>query len=386
MKTLGILCNCSDKADPITQLSPSLINRAFLIDRALRPAGIDVFLYSPVELSPDDTLARTRVSGFRVEGDTLAPDQRPIPRVNANWTYRTRKLIDRGMGYRAFKKWAKAQGLSVFVPFGFAEMVSDKRRAFTVVNDCLPGLHPHTEDYIGSPRQIEAFFERARIVFLKPRAGNRGNQIFVLRRLEDGIALKYYDHGDQRILSPLTLDGAMSLIGAAAGDKNFIIQEGIDSLRFEGSVFDVRVVVVHDSERWHTILETRLAPPDSDLSNVFQGGSIRVTEELLEKLLGREAAERLEAEIRETSLALARDLESRFPGDLMEIGLDFVIAADRSLHLVEVNAKPGLAGLGSETRIFDWDPAESVAYQRWVDPHVHHLARFLAAKVDAAEG
>jgi len=183
MKTLGILCNCSDKSDPTSQLSPSIINRAFLIDRALRSAGIEVFLYSPVELSADDTVGRSRVAGFRVEGDTLTPAQRVIPRVNASWTYRTRKLIDRGMGYRPFQKWAKAQGLSVFVPFGFAEMVSDKRRAFTVVNECLPGLHPHTEDYIGSPRQIEAFFERSGIVFLKPRAGNRGNQIFVLRRV-----------------------------------------------------------------------------------------------------------------------------------------------------------------------------------------------------------
>lgn len=384
MKTIGLLCNCSDKQDPRSELSPSVINRAFLIDRILRPSGIDVFLYSPLSLTPEDVPGGRAVPGFRVEGDDLVPDSRPIPRVNANWTYRTRKLLDRGMGYRPFKRWAKEHGVSVFVPFGFAEMVSDKRRTYAVVEEHAPGLHPHTEDYIRSPVQIEAFMKRCEIVFLKPRAGNRGNQIFVLRRGEDGITLKYYDHGEQRRLSPLTVEGAMSLIDAAAGDKNYVIQEGVDSLRFRDAVFDVRVVLVNDSKRWHAILETRLAPAGSDLSNIFQGGSIRVTEELLEEILGEAGARSLERKLREGSLALAASLEARFPGDLMEIGLDFVIGRDQRLHLVEVNAKPGLAGLGSETRIFDWKPEESEAYDRWVDPHVRHVARFLAAKVEQA--
>lgn len=383
MKTLGLLCKCSDKTDPRSQLSPSIINRAFLIDRLIRPAGGEVFLYSPADIEPDDAPEGRSLAGFRVEGDTLVPDHRPIPAVNANWTYRTRKLLDRGMGYRAFKKWAASNGVSIFVPFAFAEMVSDKRRAFAVVDQAFPGLHPHSEDYIRSPRQIENFFERSEIVFLKPRAGNRGNQIFVLRRKDDAIALKYYDHGEQRDLFPLTLDGAMSLIEAAAGDKNFIIQEGVDSLRFDEAVFDVRVVVVNDSERWETILETRLAPRGSDLSNVFQGGSIRVTEELLREILGPDRAQTLESEIRATSLRLAEHFESHFVGDLMEIGLDFVIDRQLGLHLVEVNAKPGLAGLGSETRIFEWQPDESQAFDRWVDPHVRHLARFLLAKLES---
>ena len=382
MKVVGLLCNSSEKKDPRNELSPSVVNRAFLIDRILRPAGIEVFLFSPVDLSTEDTVAGRAIPGYRVEGDDLVVDQRPLPRVNANWTYRTRKLIDRGMGYRAFKRWSEKIGLSIYVPFGFAEMVSDKRRAFTVVEEQVPGLHPYTEDYIGSPIQVEAFFARAPIVYLKPRAGNRGNQIFVLRQNKDGIALKYYDHGDQRSLAPLTLDAAMSLVEAAAGDKNYIIQQGVDSLRYEGSVFDVRVVLVNDSKGWHSILETRLAPPDSDLSNIFQGGSIQVTEDLLEQILGADAARSLEREIREASILLANRFEALFPGDLMEIGLDFVIGSDRALHLVEVNAKPGLAGLGSETRIFDWSPDQALAYDRWVAPHVENLARFLAAKVE----
>ncbi len=384
MGIVGLLCNCSEKDDPKAQLSASVINRAFLLDRILEPSGIEVFLYSPADVSAEQTRSTGRVEGYRVAGDDLVPTTRPIPRVNANWTYRTRKLIDGGMGYRQFKRWTRENQVEVYVPFEFSEMVSDKRRACAVVEEYAPGLHPHTEDYIGSRRQVEAFFERSDIVFLKPRAGNRGNRIFVLRRGKEGIALRYYDRGDQRILEPITIDAALGVVEAAAGDKNYIVQEGVDSLRYEGSVFDVRIVMVNDSQSWHSILETRVAPTDSDLSNIFQGGSIRVTEDLLEQMLGPTGARAIESDIRRVSHGLAEHLDTYFPGKLMEIGFDMLIDSDQKLRLVEVNAKPGVAGIASENRIFDWKSEDAAFYDRWVHPHVQHLAKFLVSKVEAA--
>jgi glutathione synthase/RimK-type ligase-like ATP-grasp enzyme len=386
MKTLGLLCNLKDKKDPKSSLSPSVINRAFLIDRLLKPSGIEVFLYSPRDVpieDVEDVNAASDIPGYRIAGDELLADARPVPRVNANWTYATRRLIDRGMGYRRFKRWTKENGISVYVPFAFSEMVSDKHKTYSVVEENAPGLHPYTEDYIGSRRQVETFFARSESIFLKPRAGSKGNQIFVLRRAESGITLRYYDHGQQRVLSPLTMDAALGVVEAAAGDKNYIVQEGVQSLRYEGSVFDVRVVMVNDSENWHSILETRLAPADSDLSNIFQGGTIEVTEELFDGMLGAEEARKLEKEIRRVSHGLAEHLGMRFPGDLSEIGFDMLIDSTKKLRLVEVNAKPGVAGIGSENRIFDWKPEDGEHYERWVLPHVSHLAKFLSSKIDA---
>lgn len=384
MRTLGLLCNLSEKMGPKEKLSPSVINRAFLIDRLLRPVGIEVFLYSPADVSAETAHTPDGVPGYRIEGDDLIRDTRPMPRVNANWTYRTRNLINHGMGYRRFQRWTKENEIQIYVPFAFSELVSDKHAAFSVVEELEPGLHPYTEDYIGSRIQVESFFERSESVFLKPRAGNRGNGIFVLRRSDEAVALRYYDHGEQRLLAPITLDAALGVVEAAAGDKNYIVQEGIDSLRYQGSIFDIRVVTVNDSKQWHSILETRLAQGDSDLSNIFQGGSIEVTEELLIQMLGAQVASTLETEIRRVTHRLAERLESRFPGELMEIGFDMVVDVKRNLRLIELNAKPGVAGIGSENRVFDWKPEDMPHYDRWVHPHVGHLAKFLAAKLKAA--
>ncbi len=378
MRRVGLLCNCKAGADPKQQLSPSVVNRALLIAERLAPSGIQVFLYSPKDVTGADD-----VPGYTVVGRDLVADRQPVPRVNANWTYATRRLLDRGMGYRRFKSWTRQNGIGVYVPYEFSELVSNKLKAYEIVREWDPSLHPHTEDFNGSPVQLDAFLARCPLVFVKPRAGNKGNRIFVLRRAGDEYSLKYYDTRARRAFPRISLEAALALIEVAAGEERYVVQEGVESLRYREAVFDVRVVAVNDGRRWHTILETRLAPPDSELSNVFQGGSIQVTEELLASMLGEQAGREVEEEIRRVSRGLAEHLESHYPSALPELGFDFVLDRERGLHLVEVNAKPGVAGFGSETKIFDWQAEDAHHYDRWVSPHMEHLAAFLEAKVEA---
>ncbi len=375
---VGLLCNCTRKTDPIRKLSPSVINRAFLLEELLAPSGIHVFLYSPRRVT-----SRRRVEGYRIEGQALVSDRCAVPRVNANWTYATRRLLDKGMGYRRFKSWTRENGIDVYVPYEFSELVSNKQKAYDVVRAFDEALHPHTEVFDRSPAQIDAFLARSDVLFVKPRAGNKGNRIFVLRRSESGFSLDYYDTRARRSFPSISLSAARELIQGAALGERYVIQEGVESLRYQDAVFDVRVVMVHDGREWHSILETRLAPTESDLSNVFQGGSIRVTEELLAALLGEREGREVEREIRRTSHRLAESLDSLYPAALPELGFDFVLDRERKPHLVEVNAKPGVAGIGSEQRIFDWGPENEPLYERWVRPHAKHLAGFLRRKVES---
>jgi hypothetical protein len=176
----------------------------------------------------------------------------------------------------------------------------------------------------------------------------------------------------------------LALVEAAAARERYVVQEGVESLRYQDAVFDVRVVMVHDGRAWHALLESRLAPRGSELSNVYQGGSIRVTRELLAATVGDQEGRVVEDQLRQVSHRLAGHFESRFPDALPEIGLDFVLDPDRRPRLVEVNAKPGIAGIGSETKLFDWTPEEQALHEMWTFPHMTHLAGFLRHKVEAA--
>lgn len=376
-RRVGLLCNCKQSGDPAAKLSPSLLNRAILLGEELARDGIDVLL-----LSPRRVQANGDVNGYLVRGRELQPESTQIPQINANWTYATHKLIDRGMGYERFKRWTAERGIEVYVPYELCELLANKRDTYELVSQFDPTLHPRTEELDGTAEQIETFLQRSGLVFVKPRAGHKGNRIFVLRRDGSDYSLKHYHKGICRLLEPISIGAAMAIIEIAATDTPFIIQEGIESLRFRGSVFDVRVVMVNDGSRWHSILETRVAPPGSDLSNIFQGGSIHVTEELLDAELGRDAAQGLLKSIRRVSHSVADCLESHFPGRVMELGLDLVIDRDLGIHLVEVNAKPGLSGWGSERKIFDWKPEDEAYYDASVRPHIRHLASFLRSKVE----
>ncbi|MDH5256254.1 MAG: hypothetical protein OEW72_10100, partial [Gammaproteobacteria bacterium] len=315
MLHIGLLCNCRPDGNPAAELSPSVVNRAVLLARLLAPSGVGVFLFSP-----RDVVTPEEVPGFVVRGDEFVPARMPVPRINASWTYGTRRLLNEGMGYRTFQRWIREHGIQVYVPYAFAEMVSNKRKACTAVSAFDPGLHPRTEDYSGRPAQLEEFMRPTGIAFVKPRAGNKGNRIFVARRDATGLSLTYYEKKDRQHFGGITLDAAVAVIGGAMGGMSYVVQEGVDTLRINGSVFDIRVVAVNDGRLWHTILETRLSPPGSDLSNIAQGGTIHVTEELLAASLGSAATRELLERVDATALGLARHLEASFPGELMELG------------------------------------------------------------------
>jgi hypothetical protein len=361
----------------VAKLSPSLLNRAILLGEELAPDGIEVLLLSPRRVQENGDVA-----GYLVKGGSLQPVSADIPQINANWTYATRELINRGMGYERFKRWTRDRGIEIYVPYELSELLTNKRDTYEFVNAYYPGLHPRTEEFDGTAEQVESFLQRSGLAFIKPRAGHKGDRIFVLRRSGSNYSLKHYYAGVCRLLEPLTIGAVMAIVEIAATDTPFVIQEGIESFRVDGCVFDVRVVVVNDGSQWHSIFETRLAPPGSDLSNVFQGGSIRVTEELLTAELGQTAGEALVEKIRRVSEEVAQTIESRFPGRVMELGLDFVLDSELGIHMVEINAKPGLAGWASERKIFDWKPEDAAYYDRSVRPHILHLARFLRLKAD----
>jgi hypothetical protein len=380
MTYIGMLCNVDMDSDPREQLSPSVINRACLIDDLLAPAGIRAFLYCPKDVSSGgDT------PGYVLKERIPYAVRQPVPRVNANWSYRTRQLLRSGMGYQPFKRWLRDRGIEVYVPYEFAELVSNKLKTYELVRGWDPSLHPYTEEFVGSPAQIESFLARSQTVFFKPRAGHKGNRIFVLRRSRNACALQYYDSRERRVFPCLSLDACLVLIEGAASREQYVVQEGIESLRHDGAVFDIRVVLLHDGREWNAILESRVSPPGSDLSNVYQGGTVHMTGEVLAASIGELESHAIQECARRTSLSLAAHLESQFPGALPEIGLDFVLDPDRKLHLVEINAKPGIAGIGSERRYLEWTPEERSLHEMWTLPHMKRLAAFLRHKIERSE-
>jgi hypothetical protein len=366
------------KTNPRVRLSASLLNRVALIDAALRDAGMQVFFYSPKHISETARM----LPGYVLDEHEFVPTTSEIPLVNGNFTYRTRRLLEKGMGYRRFVDWAEQRGIGIYVPYAFSELVHDKYETYKLVRAHHETLHPYCEPYRRSTRQLERFVESSPSTFIKPRAGSKGNRITTLKRDRNGLSVTFYDAGRQRRFAAKTIAQASELVGRLTrGEKRYVVEYGIDTLPYGDCVFDIRVVMVYDGSAWAWFHEARLSPRGSDVSNVSQGGSSIVTEELLHAVLGAEAAPQKLRELQSEAFALAVYLDKLHPGDLMEVAFDFVLDHEARLHLVEINTKPGLLHVGFSRKVFDSLPDDEPLFERWVYPHTSALARFLRSKM-----
>jgi glutathione synthase/RimK-type ligase-like ATP-grasp enzyme len=360
--------------------SPSLVNRISLIDAHLRQAGRRVITYCPQQIDPTaDT-----ISGFVSEGREYLPLLAPIPVVNGNWTHRTRRLIDQeGMGYQRFGRWAEERGVWIFVPLAFSELLGNKLETYKLVRGFHETLHPHCEAYARSEKQLEHFVETGRRTFVKPRSGSKGNLIVTIVREQDGLSVTHYEKRVRKRRRVKTLTEAHELVRRLTEPKKrYVIQHGVETVRHDGSTFDIRVTMLNDGYRWHWLHEARLSRTGSDVSNVSQGGEIVVTEDLLFHVMGGEAARQLLYEVKSDSFGLAAYLDQLHPGEILEVAFDFVVDLDGRVRLLEINTKPGLAGIGSEVSVFEKKPEHEAAFERWVYPHTTHLASFLLHKAE----
>jgi hypothetical protein len=379
VKNVGFLFNCSMKTNPRVRLSPSLLNRVALIDAALREADMRVFFYSPKHV----TEAALTVPGYVLEEDEFVPTTSEVPLVNGNWTYQTRRLLDKGMGYRRFVDWAEERGIGVYVPYAFSELVHDKYETYKLVRAHHETLHPYCEPYRRSARQLQRFLESSTSTFIKPRAGSKGNGITTLKRERNGLSVSFYQDGRKQRFEAQTIGEASEFVRRLTrGETRYVIEHGIDTLPYGDCVFDIRVVMVHDGSAWTWFQEARLSRQGSDVSNLSQGGSSIVTEDLLHAVLGAEAAQQKFRELESEAFALAVYLDKLHPGELMEVAFDFVLDHEARLQLVEINTKPGLLHVGFMRKVFDSLPDEEPLFERWVYPHTSALARFLRDKLE----
>lgn len=378
MKYIGFHHNYSTRTNPWQRFSASLINRVVLIDAQLRRAGCRLFLYSPRDIRP----GRAEVRGFRFTDGAFTPSREPVPRVNGNWTHRTRRLLEKGMGYQEFGRWAAANAVAIYVPHGFSELLGNKLATYKLVRAFHSTLHPHCERYERTLGQLQYFVDTGPMAFIKPRNGSKGNGIITMRRDATGLQVTRYFKGERRSLRVGNVRDAMAFIGeATTDDGTYVIQHGVDTMRHQGSTFDIRVTMVHDGMSWRWLHEARVSPTGSDVSNVSQGGAITPTEDLLFELMGAETSQELLRELESESFGLAAYLERLHPGAIPEVAFDFAIDHDGRLRLLEINTKPGLAGVGSDITVYSKRAEHERLFERWVYPHTRYLASFLLSKV-----
>ena len=211
----------------------------------------------------------------------------------------------------------------------------------TLINEDLGKLKiPHTQKY--SKSNLIKFMSNYPETIIKPRFGSGGKGIIKVSKKESGYLINYLDKSTTATDSNLVdrIDEVRKSM--RSNGRIYIIQECIALPKYNGGVFDVRVMYQRDKAKKpvRTGMAVRLAEPSKITANLHQGGSKETLSNILKSIFNQDIDGPIAQSIRDASQVIFDILDKKC-GPIGEIGLDFLIDQSGEIHLLEVNSIPG---------------------------------------------
>ncbi|UHA73689.1 YheC/YheD family protein [Paenibacillus sp. 481] len=217
-----------------------------------------------------------------------------------------------------------------------------KKTLVLVRNSHVRRYVPYTLRY--SDSSLSKLVNHYRIVYVKPERGSHGRGVMRVekRPSKRNKRSPYWAHTGKKIHSRLTWNALRRALRPRTSKESYLVQQGINMLRYHGRLFDFRVVTQLDrNQEWQlTGMLARVAQPSKAVTNGSQGADIKTVKAVLLSH-GRNVRDfkQATAKLRECCLLSARQLHKSYPF-LRELGFD--IALDKKLHpwILEVNTNP----------------------------------------------
>lgn len=279
----------------------------------------------PVFFHPRHVLAgEEKVQGYFWNGNRLVPRLVQIPRVIHN-----RVLTGDGASRRVIRRLSQKK--TVFNGI----VVRDKRKVHQMLwkNPYIRQYLPHTVPF--SVEQLKSFLEKYRIVYVKPSIGSVG--IGVTRIERHGSEYHFIASKKRKTMSKGRL---LATVRKWVGNKRFLIQQGINLVRYDGRTFDIRVSVQRNRDREWTVsgMVAKVANQKNKLSNLSRGGrAVPLTVALAATFSEEEQMAAIER-IQKAAIEIAKQYGKHFPS-LADLGMDMGLDDSGHPFLIEVNVR-----------------------------------------------
>ncbi len=343
--------------------------RAFALDRELEKHNYKLLSYSPTNVNLKDKTA----TGYMLELNRFKQVTIPIPKVNYNFY-----IGSSNHKYLEFEKWALNERYQILPVKQIRKLAGDKLLTAQTLETLNKDIVPKTELYENNVEQLIKFMEDKNSVFIKPRFGSMGDGIVVIRKENNNYLTDYYNNAKKESSTFKSLEECIPFIEKYTENEKYIIQEGINAIQYEGSIFDIRVIIFNVNQTWQFLSELRLGAKSSNLSNIAQGGKSYNTNEILENLFSKEQAKKLLDRIKVTTIKIVDKLNTEYKGTINELSLDIVVDKNENIYVVEINVKPGLAGSPKlYSNFFVMNNEERDKYEKLTLKHGEYLAKSL---------
>lgn len=176
-------------------------------------------------------------------------------------------------------------------------------------------------------------------VYLKPTYGSRGRGIIVVEQVMQGYAI-HFDNKTTLIKDNAELQSALSLL---IGDTSYIAQPKVNYHLYNGSPFDIRVLVQNRGKAQYLITgeAVRIGKQASWVSNLDAGGTAIPVDDLKDFYEARYADnfEETISNARSICLRSTYALHKQY-GEFCEIAYDIILSSDKGPLILEANARP----------------------------------------------
>ncbi|MCR8659439.1 YheC/YheD family protein [Paenibacillus endoradicis] len=193
---------------------------------------------------------------------------------------------------------------------------------------------PHTKTYNDS--NLIEMLNRYNMVFVKPIKGSLGNGVIQVSKIDGGYSYKV----NSKKYKVTSYEALLRGLASSKMKRAYIIQQGIDLLRIDGSPVDYRVKYVLDKGMWrYRIILGRVARPGLSITNISKGGRVLHCNTAIRRTLGAGAVSHTIEEMKQLTRLCTYVLEQRFPG-ITHLGYDYGIDKNGKIWIFEVNTSP----------------------------------------------
>lgn len=286
-------------------------------------------------------------SAERVRGHFLECDTAGKYRWNAH-TFPLPDIVYDRILFRTYERKKSTQEISSFflnhdsVKY-FNPKFLNKWETYLILreNPELQAHIPETRKYDGPDNLID-FLNIHQTVYLKPDNGSLGKGIVRISNTAEGCHFQY--RSGKKLVSGHWNNFAEFSAGLKklVAKRTYIMQQGLDLLKFNSKVFDIRVLLQkNEFGSWiNTATVARIAPAGGIFPNVAAGGQPKNIQSLWHELLSEDwNSSQTCSMVGKISLAAADTLEQSL-GTFGEIGLDIGIDINGTAWIIEINSKP----------------------------------------------
>lgn len=191
---------------------------------------------------------------------------------------------------------------------------------------------------------VKQMLDEYGVVYLKPISGSKGRNIIKVVKNRNTMSYEYYYQVNYQPYqgTAASINSLQQRLKKIMGNRSYIVQRGINLLRVDGNIADVRVLVQKDHTGQSSITGKafRIGKKSSITSNISGGG----TGERLKVVLNRYFSdllvrEKILQDIDYLALKVTQVLEeNRLP--IGELGIDIGIDVKGKVWFIEANPKP----------------------------------------------